>query len=170
MGCGQAVPPADYPAPEPLWVDAPQAELWRAAIDLATEMQLPISTIDAGSGYLRTDRAPLPEPARGDWWDCRQRLRSSGEGDMPDWERQMLGRTPSAEDTSRVLPGLAPSGGIAVALVERSGRTQLRVIVTELALGSGGGEACRSKGAFEPHFLSAVVDRWRSLYRSPKQD
>lgn len=169
VGCGQAAAPVVYPSPEPLTVEAPQAEVWRAAIDVATEMKLPISTIDAGSGYLRTDPAYLPEPALGAWWDCDLGPPEWTAGGMPVWEREMLGRDSPGNDDADEKPGLAPLGTIAMAFLERSGTTQLRLLVSDVTYRPGGRE-CRSKGVFEGYFLSVVVERWRSLYHPQAQN
>lgn len=165
---GAATPPPVYPSPEPVTVQAPQDQIWQAAIDLATEMNFPITTIDAQSGYLRTDIARIPEPLLGEWWDCSYRPPEESGGAMPAWEREMLERNAAEKPKEARNAGLAPLGQISLAFIGRADGTQLRVIVSNLHLprpGRTAGDECQSKGVFEKTFASLVAERWRELYR-----
>lgn len=167
FGCSATTPPPVYPSPEPTIVQAPQDQIWQAAIDLATEMKFPITTIDAQSGYLRTDIARIPEPRLGEWWDCSYRATQESRGAMPAWEREMLERDAEERPKEGRGAGLAPVGQISIAFIERTDGTQLRVMISNLHLprpGGTAGDECQSKGVFEKTFASLVIGRWRELY------
>lgn len=149
--------PRAYPSPEPLIVEIESSSIWYAAIDVATEFQLPLVALYRESGYMSTQRILMTEPKVGAWWDCG----SDDEGGrQPDWY--------SPFDTSRINLTPAPvSGFVAIAIVpngEGGRQSQIRVVVSGLNY-EGGKEwvRCASKGSFETMLAQKIGQRAREL-------
>ena len=149
--------PRAYPSPEPEIVALESPSLWYAAIDVATEFQLPLVALYRESGYMSTQRILMTEPQVGAWWDCG----SDDEGGRgPQWY--------SPFDTTRVsLTPASVSGFVAIAIVPRGARgqqSQVRVVVSGLNY-EGGKEwvRCASRGTFETMLANRIAGRATAL-------
>jgi hypothetical protein len=160
-------PPQAYPEPAPVRSDLAAGTLWSAAVDVATQARLPLGTFARESGYLAADRAPLPEPAVGEWWDCGDLPRGHA---VPVW-RWFDERDSLPPDSTMLAPGVV-SGVVAIAIVPlgRQGATShVRVTVSALEVRPSTGawpQPCTSKGGFETMLAERIVARAREL-RAP---
>lgn len=140
------IPPAEYPAPQPMIVPAPVASVWPAVIDVITERQLSIKTVDRASGFVQTE---ILQSKSSEWWDCGKR----------------------ETITSDVYVDIASTEGvyaiITISAVPR-GRdsTQVRV-AADPRVANYSGAPCNSKGVFELELTRQIRERWGSLRARP---
>ncbi len=140
-GCAN-IPPTSYPPPAPVTINDSVAGVWPAIIDVITERQLPIQTVDRASGLVQTE---IIRSHAIEWWDCGR-----------------YGQTRAS---------IAENEGVYVVLtisaVPRGGtQTQLRV-GADPRVSTASGAPCNSRGQYEREFIDQVVARWRELSGNP---
>ena len=142
LGACANIPPTGYPPPAPVTISDSVAAVWPAIIDVITERQLPIQTVDRSSGLVQTE---LLRSYSADWWDCGKH----GATRQPIAER---------EGVYAVLTiSAVPRGGT---------QTQLR-IGADPRVSTATGAPCTSRGLYEREFIDHVVQRWRELTGLP---
>lgn len=76
LGCSYTRPASVAPERSPMVVNAPVDQTWRAVIDHFADSNIPIRTIDRGSGLIATDDLLIQDPteARLSWADCGSKV------------------------------------------------------------------------------------------------
>jgi hypothetical protein len=139
--CVTKIPPRSYPQPEPMTIADSVGAVWSAIIDVITERQLPIKTVDRASGVVQTE---IAGSMSGEWWDCGRRSVTGGEEES----------IAEVEGVYVVLTVSAVPRGIT--------QTQVR-IAADARISQQTGAPCSSRGIYEPGFLDHVVARWKEL-------
>lgn len=145
FACSSYRPAATYPAPEPIVIPVTPDSVWPAVVDVVTERQLAIQTIDRASGFLQTSTMR----SRGSqYWDC-------GTQRMQDPDAAALGqmRTVALADQGVVV-------SLTISAVPRAGGTTLLRVT---ANPDRAYERCVSKGVLEAEFSQQIQARWRQL-------
>jgi len=142
LGCTATYLPsmAVYPAPEPVVIPTTPDSVWPAVVDVVTENQLSIETIDRASGLLQTS---VMRTRGAELWDCGKEKRP---------------RNLTESDTVALADAWLDVR-ITVSAVPRSGETLLRVSANP----DVGYRQCKSKGVWETQFAQKILGRWREL-------
>jgi len=136
-------PPSVYPAPRPLTLPDSVGAVWPALVDVVTEWQLPLKTVDRASGLLQTELARSYDEAL---WDCGSHQAVVG----GNYQRRPVLQTEGAYVV------------LTISAVPRGPETQLRVSA-DPRVSSVSGRPCASRGTYERDLLEAIRQRWQDL-------
>jgi hypothetical protein len=111
---GCVTPPSTAPTPRTaMSVNAPFAKTWNAVIDVFSDRNIPIRTIDRTSGLIATDKLSVPAQQGVKWADCGK---NNGEAVPPQLAvYNVLVRGDSTQSTVKVTVAwtsvVTPMGG-----------------------------------------------------------
>lgn len=70
LGCPTVIPPAEPPAPETYYIQAPFESVWPRVVGFFADSRVPIQTIDKSSGIIASSQFELPASRVEQWIDC----------------------------------------------------------------------------------------------------